>query len=939
MLRTILATGAALTALAATMPATAQPAPQTITAPPIEFTEWKLPNGLRVIALPDPSTATVTTSVWYDVGSKHDPQGRSGFSHLFEHILSRKTENMPYNMVNRLTEDVGGTRNASNSDDRTNYYETVPAQFLETLLWTHAERMARPVVDTEVFENERSVVKEELRQRILAPPYGRIRMVLAENGFDTLPQRRPGIGNLAELDSTTLADARAFHQAYYGPDTATLIVAGNFDIRRLRQLVDQYFAAIPARANKLSLAIAGKEPARTSPRDVIATAPNVPLPVTGKLWKIPGANHPDVAAIEVLDAILSRGNNARMHAALVRSGKAVQYSQVVNTSEEGGYFAGFAILNPAADKADVAATIAAEFARVRDGAVTAAELAEAKNEIFAAALRRRETATGRAFELGEALVLSGDPRSADLQLAQIAAVSGADVQRVARTYLTPESVVNWRYESGPDDPKSYANPVPMPTYASVPPATGEPAKLKDEASRMAPPAPGVAPAVAKAALNQATLTNGIPIVTAQTGQVPIATMTVILPGGSSTDPATKAGLASLAAGVADKGTATRSASQIAAALESLGAQMGANADADGTYVSLTAPAANLAAAGAILADVIRNASYPQAELDLERKRSIDGLQVALKEPGSLAGMVASRVFYGDAAYGAVATVDSLPRITREELVDWRTTWWHPKTAKIVISGGIAPAQAQAVAQSLFGDWQQTRPAGVASSDPAGAVRPARTIVIDMPEAGQAAVVAGVRGPARKSADYYPLVLANSVLGAGSNGRLFEEVRTKRGLSYGSYSSFGSRLDEAVLTASAQTKNESADEVAQIILGELDRLGSSPATADALEKRRLFLGGSYARALETSSGFNAIVAGLILQGIEPGEAARFAERLSSVSPAAAADVASRLVTRDKASLVIVGNAATFLDDLRKIRPDVTVIKASDLNLNSATLTGG
>ncbi|MXO75041.1 insulinase family protein [Altererythrobacter aerius] len=937
MIRSILAAGVAFAALSAT-PALAAPAqPAAITAPEIAFTEWKLPNGLRVIALRDPTTASVTTSVWYEVGSKHDPQGRSGFSHLFEHILSRKTENMPYNMVNRLTEDVGGTRNASNSDDRTNYYETVPAQYLETLLWTHAERMARPVVDNEVFENERAVVKEELRQRILAPPYGRIRMVLAENGFDVLPQRRPGIGSLEQLDSATLDDARAFHQAYYGPDTATLIVAGNFDEARLRSMVDKYFAAIPPRANKIPLAITAREPQRMAPRELVATAPNVPLPVSGSLWKIPGAAHPDTAAIEVLDAVLSQGDNSRMHQALVRTGKAVSYSQAVNSSEEGGYFAAFAILNPAADKADVAATIASEFERVRDGGVTAAELSEAKNELMASALRRRETVTGRAFELGEALVVSGDPRAADIRLDRIRKVSAADVQRVARTYLTPQSVVNWRYEAGPDNPESYANPVPMPTFASVPPAKGEPAKLNDEATRVAPPAPGVAPQVQRAALSQAKLGNGIPLVTAQTGTVPIATMTVILPGGTSTDPAGKSGLASMASILADKGTPTRSATQIAAALESLGAQMGATPGVDGTFFSLTAPTANLAAAGEILADVIKNASFPQEELDRERKRTIDSLQVALKDPGSLAGMVADRVFYGDSAYGAVTTVNSLPRIDQSDLADWRRSWWHPKTAKIVVSGGIAPAQARSVAEQLFGNWQEARPAGVAPADPAGANRPVQTIVIDMPEAGQAAVLAGVRAPARGSSDYYPLVLANSVLGAGSNGRLFNEVRTKRGLSYGSYSSFGSRADESILTASAQTKNESADEVTQIILDQFGALGTAPADADALEKRRLFLGGSYTRALESSSGFNSIVAGLVLQGIEPGEAARFAERLSAVSPTAAADVASRLVTPDKASVVIVGNAAAFLDDLKKIRPNVTVIKASDLNLDSASLT--
>ena len=265
MLKSALAVGAA--ALAFATPAFAQDAAPDLepglSAPEIEFTQWTLDNGLRVIAIPDDGTATVTTSLWYEVGSKHDPEGRSGFAHLFEHILSRKTENMPYNMIYGLTADVGGTRNASTGSDRTNYYETVPAEYLETMLWTHRERMFKPVIDQQVFDSERGVVKEELRQRVLAPPYGRLqRFVIAENAYDVLPQRRPGIGSIEELDSATLDDARAFHQAFYGPDTATLIVAGNFDMANLRALVGEYFGDIPRRADPVDLTITAREPER-----------------------------------------------------------------------------------------------------------------------------------------------------------------------------------------------------------------------------------------------------------------------------------------------------------------------------------------------------------------------------------------------------------------------------------------------------------------------------------------------------------------------------------------------------------------------------------------------------------------------------------------------------------------------------------------------------
>ena len=910
-----------------------------ITAPKIAYTRWVLPNGLTVIAIPDTATSTVTTSVWYGVGSKHDPEGRSGFAHLFEHILSRKTENMPYNMINRLTEDVGGIRNASTGDDRTNYYEIVPAQYLETLLWTHAERMARPVVDSEVFERERSIVKEELRQRVLAQPYGRLmRFVIPENSFDVLPLRRSGIGSIAQLDAANLDDARGFHQAYYGPDTATLIVAGNFELKQLKAQVARLFGPIPRRARPQPLAVTAKEPPRTAMRRVEATAPGVPLPVVGASWKLPGAGHPDRAALEVLDMVLTGGDNSRMYRALVESGKAVSVSEYVDLAREGGSFVGFAMVSAGQEPEAVATAMQAEYAKVLADGVTPAELAEARNELLAGALRERETAQGRAFELGEALMGTGDPAAADKRLAAIGKVTTADVLRVARTYLKPETRLELRYSAGPDDPAKYANPAPMPKFTAVPSPTGSPALLKPEGQRQAPPAPGAVPPLRQPVFAESTLGNGVKVIAAQTGAVPVASLTVLLPGGSASDPRDKAGIAAFAAGLANKGTATRSAQEIAARFESLGATFSAAIDPDGVRLGVSAPVAQLEAAGEVLADLVQHATFPADQFETERKRGIDNFAIALKDPGMLAGLAAAPLLYGNAPYGTLAngTPQSLAKLTREDLLAHRRAWWQPARAKVLVAGGVGNAEARAMAERLFGTWrgEGTLPAPVAS--PAGEAQPVRTVVIDLPEAGQAAVLAAVRALPRGDADYYALALANSVLGVGSNGRLFEEVRAKRGLSYGAYSAIAAAGGGGVLSASAQTKNESAADVAKIFLDQFARLGSEPIAPEALEKRRLFLLGGNARAVETSAGFSTFAGNLVQMGVEPAEALRYAERLRAVDAGQVNAVAARIVSPDKATLLIVGNAAQFLDKLKALRSDITVIKASDLDLSSPTL---
>ncbi|MBA4804846.1 MAG: insulinase family protein [Brevundimonas sp.] len=945
MSRTAALFGASLLVLAplAAAPAAAQQA-ASLAVPPLEFTHRELGNGLDVYAMPDPTAGTVTVTLWYDVGGKDDPEGRSGFAHLFEHILSRKTVNLPYGQISTMVENAGGTRNASTGQDFTNYYETVPPQYLEQMLWTHAERMARPVVDQEVFDTERSIVQEELRQRVYAPPYGRLqRFVIGDNSFDESIYRRSVIGSLEELNSARIEDARAFHEAYYRPANATLIVSGNFDPAQLDRWVDQYFAGIRNPDRPTPVFERPVETPRTQPRLVEAYAPNVPLPAVAAIFPGVAAGHPDAPALDVLQAIMSRGESSRLYQALVYETQlAANAGFGLDDMEEDGVVTLTATVAQGKAIPDVEAALNAQLERIRNEPVTAAELQEAKTEIVASALRQRETASGRAFILGQSIVSQNDPRAADERLAAVQQVTAADVQRVARTYLDEQARVSIRYQDEsarpagvPED--SWRNPAPVPTFVSVPPAVLPPNELLPEGRRAAPPALGAAREAVIPAVAERTLPNGLRVIVAKSTDLPIMNAQLVLGGGAAADPADRPGLAGLTAGLATQGAGGRSAPEIARTLEALGANIGGGAGADATQMFVSAPIASAEAVGAVLADVVQRPDFAEAEVARSRTQAVNALRVNYRQPGPLASAVLNRLLYGASPYGAPSsgTPASVAAITRDEIVAFHDRWWRPDNATVIVTGGMEPEAAFAWAEQVLGGWERPAAPKPTVGNRAGAPAGPRVVVVDLPGAGQAAVTAAVRAPRRADAGYYPLAVANAVLGSGQNGRLFQEVRAKRGLSYGAYSSLGARAEGGALVASTQTKNESAAEVVGLVLAEFDRLAREPVADQAVTDREAFITGGFQRSLETTGGLGGLLADAVVNGLPLSEIGAYPQKIAATTPDSLRE-AARVVSAEEAVVVVVGQADMFIDALRAAHPDVAVIPAAELDLDSPTL---
>ena len=417
---------------------------------PLAIKERTLANGLKVVSLQDNSSPTVAIHVWYNVGGKNDPQGKSGFAHMFEHMMFKSTKNMPNEKMDRLTEDVGGFNNASTWDDFTNYYEVVPSNYLETLLWAESDRMINLNVDDANFKSERDVVKEEYRQSVLAQPYGQFFENIGRLSYSTHPYKRGVIGNLDELNAATPADANAFYKLYYRPDNAYLIVVGDFEQKQFDAWTDKYFGRLSKPAGLIPR-VTTAEPERTKESRHMTTAPNVPFPGVAITYLGPRSDDPDIPALSVADKILSGGESSRLYQSLVyRQQIAQEASFNLDNRVDRGllYFMAIGSEGKTADVLEKA--LLAELSLIQDKGVTADELAKAKNQLVADAVRARENNDGKAIAIERAVAYKHDPKAVNLTVQRLQAVTTADVQRVMKKYFTDTNrvVVYYQQEGG-----------------------------------------------------------------------------------------------------------------------------------------------------------------------------------------------------------------------------------------------------------------------------------------------------------------------------------------------------------------------------------------------------------------------------------------------------------------------------------------------------------
>lgn len=903
---------------------------------PLAYRHRRLANGLDVYALRDDTTINVAVQVWYRVGARDDPHGRSGFAHLFEHLMFKATRQMPSEYIDRLTEDIGGYNNASTYADFTNYYEVVPANHLHRLLWAEASRMGSLVIDDDGFQTERDVVKEELRDYVFAAPYGRLfENFLSYANYDVHPYGRPVIGSIDDLNEATLADVRQFHRTYYRPDNAILVISGRFDDVALDRSVDQFFGPIPAPATAIPRA-AAHEPRRSAPRRLTTTGPSVPLPAVTLSFPGVYASMDDLAAIIMLEAILARGDSARLHKSLVYDQAiASEIFTMVEPTLDASPFTIGAILSDGVSLTEGEAALNAVIADITRAGVRETDLARVRSELLTEKLEARETAFGRGFELAESVMRFGRPDGADTLLRQLNEIGKDAVNAAARTLFAPESAVIIHYEDESACAKKTDRLRQSDTIAAVALAheeqeqEGDDQKAEREAGDGAPRAtlPENAPAPehfhkpSLPTIEDMQLANGLRLVVAEQKGTGLVNAVLRVPAGAIRDPQAMWGIAEQTAALSLRGAGGRDAMTFADAAALLGVTITTGTDYDTAYASLFARSDRLESGLSLLGHLVIDPHLADDEWAKLRRLALDEHTVALAEPSYRAARALARLLFAGHPYGASMTAASLNAIAGDDIRRFHAQFWRPDEAVMTLIGDIDPRTAHDLVSRYLGRWQ----GAAAPLDVTKRHAAKRSVqLINDPNASQAAVYAGFAEPVRAATDHGAMALATAVIGGGYSARLNMEVRVKRGLSYGANAHYVRRRAASAVIASAQTRAETACAVLKIFEETLASLPATPPSESELSARKASLIGQYGRDIETCAGLAERLSAAMALGRQPDDVARFQHTIEAIGARRVTEAARAFLDPGRFQAVIVGDARAIEKDLARHAPDYTVV---------------
>ena len=776
-------------AATATVEATGADLSALVTQVKIPYEEFQLENGLTVLVHEDRKAPIVNVTVWYNVGSKDEPKGKTGFAHLFEHLMFNGSENAPADYFQYLAEMGATDYNGTTWFDRTNYFQTVPRPALERALWLESDRMGYLLgaVTQEKLDNQRGVVQNEKRQGDNQPGglvYYEVLSTLFPEGH---PYRHSTIGSMADLDAASMADVKAWFTDNYGPNNATLVLAGDISAAEARPLVEKYFGAIargpvnePAQADVPTLAA----PVRKVFKDQVAATS-----VT-RYWAVEGLTGADRIPLEVGAAILGGLASSRLDNELVRNDQlAVGVSASNSAFQRIGLLSVSATLKDGVELPALEARLDDVVNRLITEGPTEDEVRRAVTSTLARTIRGLEQVggfSGKAQTLAEGEVLTGDPAFYAREFDALAKLTPADVKAAMARWMT-RPAMTVVLEPGPRDAAyEEAASVKAEDNASERDRAAETITVSVE--RPAPPIASVAK-LDFPDIERATLANGMKVTYAHRDAVPATYVTLSFNAGGAADPADRQGLQSMTMGLFEEGTAALSSQQIAEASERLGVSISAGGSSDRSSFTLSALSTNLAPSLDLFRQIVREPAFNQNDLDRVKAQAITGIRAQMRSPQGIASRAIGKELFGPAApYGGVSTIASVSAITREDLVAFKDSWIRPDNGEVFVISDRPLGEIVTALNTAFGDWTApATPKGTKNFAALAAGQPAakRVVLINRPNSPQSFILGAQRTDldARDPA-WVDFTNANNALGGNFLARLNMNLRETKGWSYG-----------------------------------------------------------------------------------------------------------------------------------------------------------
>jgi zinc protease len=896
-------------AITATLAAQSPPAAQ---APvDIPYQRFVLPNGLTLLVHEDHKAPIVAMNVWYHVGSKNERPGRTGFAHLFEHLMFNGSEHYDKEFMDPL-ERAGATGlNGTTNEDRTNYFVNVPTSALDLALWLESDRMGHLVgaISQAKVDEQRGVVQNEKREGE-NEPYGKVWDFLTPRLYPANhPYSWTVIGSMEDLDAAKLDDVKAWFQTYYGPANAVLVLAGDVDAKTAREKVERYFGDIPSGP---PVARQGEWIAKRTGHQRGVMQDRVPQARIYKVWNVPPWTAADADYLGLAASVLSTGKSSRLYKRLVFDEQiASDVDASVGAREIGGLFSIEAGVRPGVDPARVERALDEELARFLASGPTPVELARAKTLVRANFIRGVERIGGfggKSDVLARGEVFAGRADFYRVQLARTAAATAAQVRGAAARWLS--------------DGDYTLQVLPFPDFAVAP--TG--------VDRSKLPAPGAPPKAEFPPLERATLSNGLKLVLARRPSIPQVRFDLLLDAGFASDQFALPGTASLAMSMLDEGTTTRSALQISDRLADLGATLGTASRLDVSSVSLEALTARLDPSLELFADVILHPAFRATDVERLRKQRLVQIQREKTDPVGMALRVFPRIVYGEGhAYAnpwtGSGTEASTAKIARADLVKFHQTWFKPNHATLVIVGATSLAQIRPKLERLFAGW---RPGDVPSKNIATVAPRAGSSVylLDRPGAVQTVLIAGDLAPPKANPDEPAIETMSAVLGSDFGSRINMNLREDKHWSYGAYSFIRDARGPRPFLAYAPVQTDRTREAIVELQKELRGiLGARPVQPDELQRAQASLTLTLPGSWETMGAVAASIGEIVTFGLDDRYFDTYADRVGAQTPATVTAAAAKVVQPDHLVWVVVGDRA-------KIEPALRELKLGEIHLVDA-----